>query len=69
MDDQPTPPAPPAPSATALRLTAHVLLLGERLDTVGLERSDVISTTPLAFRVGEGGYASCSAMASPCWWG
>ena len=47
----------PAPPTTSLRLTARVLLLGERLDTAGLERSDVISTTPLAFRVGEGGYA------------
>jgi uncharacterized Rmd1/YagE family protein len=46
--------APPAPK---LRLTAHALLLGERLDTSGLERSDVISTTPLAFRVGAKGYA------------
>lgn len=46
--------APPAPK---LRLTAHALLLGERIDTSGLERSDVISTTPLAFRVGAKGYA------------
>jgi uncharacterized Rmd1/YagE family protein len=44
----------PAPK---LRLTAHALLLGERLDTSGLERSDVISTTPLAFGVGANGYA------------
>ncbi len=50
-------PLPQTPPATALRLTARVLLLGERLDTAGLERSDVISTMPLAFRVGEGGYA------------
>jgi uncharacterized Rmd1/YagE family protein len=39
------------------RLTARAMLLGERLDTAGLERSDVIATTPLAFRVGPGGYA------------
>jgi uncharacterized Rmd1/YagE family protein len=39
------------------RSTARALLLGERIDTAGLERSDVISTTPLAFRVGSGGYA------------
>lgn len=45
---------PPAPK---LRVTARALLLGERLDTSGLERSDVISTTPLAFRVGANGYA------------
>jgi uncharacterized Rmd1/YagE family protein len=46
--------APPTPK---VRLTARALLLGERLDTAGLERSDVISTTPLAFRIGPAGYA------------
>ena len=46
--------APPAPT---LRLTARALLLGERIDTSGLERSDVISTIPLAFRIGAKGYA------------
>lgn len=40
----------------ASRLTARAMLLGERLDTAMLERSDVISTAPLAFRV-DGGYA------------
>jgi len=44
-----------APAKTS-RVTARALLLGERIDTAMLERSDVISTTPLAFRV-EGGYA------------
>jgi uncharacterized Rmd1/YagE family protein len=38
------------------RLTARALLLGERIDTAGLERSDVISTTPLAFKAGPTGY-------------
>jgi uncharacterized Rmd1/YagE family protein len=48
-------PAAPAEAPTApVRLTAHALLLGERLDTAGLERSDVINTVPLAFRVGKG---------------
>jgi uncharacterized Rmd1/YagE family protein len=46
-----------APPAVKVRLTAHALLLGERIDTAGLERSDVISTTPLAFRIGPHGYA------------
>jgi uncharacterized Rmd1/YagE family protein len=46
--------APPAPK---MRFTARALLLGERIDTAGLERSDVISTIPLAFRIGAGGYA------------
>jgi uncharacterized Rmd1/YagE family protein len=49
---QPNKPVP----AVRLRLAAHVLLLGERLDTAGLERSDIISKTPLAFRVGDAGY-------------
>lgn len=35
----------------------RALLLGERIDLAGLERSDVISTIPLAFRVGQNGYA------------
>jgi uncharacterized Rmd1/YagE family protein len=46
-------PLNPAP----VRCTARALLLGERIDTAGLERSDVISTAPLAFRVGASGYA------------
>jgi uncharacterized Rmd1/YagE family protein len=36
-------------------ITARALLLGERIDTVGLERHDVLSTTPLAFRAGKAG--------------
>src|SRR5262245_57429989 len=44
------------PSAATRRLVARALLVGERIDTAGLERSDVISTTPLAFCVGPAGY-------------
>ena len=36
-------------------LTARALLLGDRIDTVGLERNDMLSTQPLAFRTGNGG--------------
>ena len=36
-------------------LTARAVLLGERIDTAGLERRDALSATPLAFRVGQGG--------------
>jgi uncharacterized Rmd1/YagE family protein len=43
-----------AQSPPTARLTARAVLLGERLDTAGLERSDLINTTPLAFRVGPG---------------
>jgi uncharacterized Rmd1/YagE family protein len=39
------------------QVTARALLLGERIDLSGLERSDIISATPLAFRVGRDGYA------------
>ena len=48
--------APVHPSAATARFTARTLLLGERIDTAGLERGDVIATTPLAFRIGDAGY-------------
>ncbi len=38
-------------------VTVRALLLGDRIDTVGSERKDVLSTTPLAFRVERDGYA------------
>ena len=44
---------PPAPS----RLRVRAVLLGDRLDTVGLRREHLVSTTPLAFQVGDGGLA------------
>jgi uncharacterized Rmd1/YagE family protein len=37
------------------RITVRALLLGDRIETAGLERSDVLSTMPLAFRAGEKG--------------
>lgn len=40
------------PSETPTRLTARALIVGERIDTAGLERPDTISSLPLAFRVG-----------------
>src|SRR5215475_15120012 len=46
-----------ATGASQRQLTARALLLGERIDVAGLERSDLISTTPLAFRAGHEGYA------------
>jgi required for meiotic nuclear division protein 1 len=46
--------APPAPFPP---LTARAVLLGERIDTVGLERRDAVSTVPLAFEVGDAGFA------------
>ncbi|MFZ1963904.1 MAG: RMD1 family protein [Roseiarcus sp.] len=43
------------PSETPTRLTARALIVGERIDTAGLERPDMISSLPLAFRVGRSG--------------
>ena len=37
------------------RLTARALLVGDRIDTSGLERPDMLSSLPLAFRVGANG--------------
>jgi uncharacterized Rmd1/YagE family protein len=43
-------------SPSTPRLTVRALLLGDRIDTTGLERPDVLSTTPLAFRVESGAF-------------
>lgn len=43
------------PLLGSLRTTARALLLGDRIDTAGLERPDAISTAPLAFHVGSNG--------------
>lgn len=46
-----------SPESAFAPLTARAVLLGERIDTAGLERRDAVSTAPLAFRVGEQGFA------------
>lgn len=46
--------APPK-TAAAMRLTARALIVGDRIDTAGLERPDMIASLPLSFRVGEHG--------------
>lgn len=51
-------PVPSPTSAPSQRVNARTFHLGERLDTAGLERSDLISTTPLAFRV----HAGCAVL-------
>jgi uncharacterized Rmd1/YagE family protein len=38
-------------------ITARALLLGDRIDASGLERSDLVSTAPIAFNVGRAGFA------------
>ncbi len=43
-------------SQSTPRITVRALLLGDRIDTTGLERPDVLSTTPLAFRVERGAF-------------
>jgi len=43
---------PPNLLAGSTRVTARALLVGDRLDTAGLERSDVLSVMPLAFPAG-----------------
>jgi required for meiotic nuclear division protein 1 len=40
-----------------LRTTARAFSVSDRLNTSGLERGDVLATTPLAFRVNENGVA------------
>ena len=44
------------PIAAAQRVTARALLLGDRIDAAGLERADMISANPLAFRAGAVGF-------------
>jgi uncharacterized Rmd1/YagE family protein len=39
-------------------VTARALLLGERIDTLGLERADLVSTSPLAFPAGQSGFVA-----------
>ena len=46
----------PLSSQSSRRVTVRALLLGDRIDTTGLERPDVLSTTPLCFRVEEGAF-------------
>ncbi len=46
-----------APDPAFTPVTARAVLLGERIDTVGLERRDALSTAPLAFKVGDQGFA------------
>ena len=42
-------------NVSAARRRVRALLLGDRIDTSGLERAEVLSTNPLAFRAGKDG--------------
>lgn len=44
-----------AVSVNSTRLTARALVVGDRIDTAGLERPDTLSQNPLAFRTGAEG--------------
>ncbi|HEY8005340.1 MAG TPA: RMD1 family protein [Methylocella sp.] len=48
----------PVPPLAPHRMIARALLLGDRIDTAGLERSDMISATPLAFHAGSNGFVA-----------
>ncbi len=48
----------PPPSQQSNRVTARALLIGDRIDAAGLERPDMISASPLAFRLGASGYVA-----------
>ena len=52
-------------SLTRGTVTARALLLGERIDTVGLERNDVLSTMPMAFRAGGSGCVALFLVCAP----
>ncbi|MFN3228803.1 MAG: hypothetical protein ACK41P_03000, partial [Asticcacaulis sp.] len=39
-------------------MTARAVLVGDRINTVGLERRDVYSTSPLSFRAGTEGFVA-----------
>src|SRR5471030_2141625 len=44
-----------SPITRERRVTVRALLVGDRIETAGLERNDVLSTVPLAFRAGQNG--------------
>lgn len=52
--------APQGSSAlsTRTRRTARALLVGERIVSAGLERSDILSASPLSFRAGDHGFVA-----------
>lgn len=49
---------PLSKEAPATRRSVRAMLLGDRIDTSGLDQSDVISTAPMTFRAGHNGLVS-----------
>ena len=58
MTDAATELVPVPTPQPAQRITVRALLLGDRIDTTGLERSDMISSAPFAFRIAENGFVA-----------
>lgn len=58
MENQIAPIEPPLTALPRPSQTARAILLGDRIDTAGLERSDMLSSAPLAFRHGPDGYVA-----------
>ena len=48
----------PLANLIAERITVRALVLGDRIDTAGLERTDTIATVPLAFHTGQKGFVA-----------
>lgn len=59
MDTPATQPGEETARTAPRTMTARALLIGERIDTAGLERSDALSTQPLAFSFGQNGGFVC----------
>lgn len=58
MVQLPTSDVVPAALPAVRCITARALLLGDRIDTSGLERADLVSTAPLAFHAGQSGFVA-----------
>lgn len=56
--DRSNPPLTRPEPSTFRRMTARALLLGDRIDASGLERSDMMSSNPLAFHAGAAGFVA-----------
>lgn len=50
--------ATPSLPAIGTRVTAHAVLVGDRIDTAGLAESEKLSSLPLTFRAGKAGIAT-----------
>jgi uncharacterized Rmd1/YagE family protein len=51
-------PVPVGATLAGATLTGRALIVGERINTAGLERADVYATAPLAFKAGDKGFVA-----------